>query len=63
MNKIILIILGGALAITFLVVIIDLFSMGFNDFLDKYIKKTLWLWLPFHALNRLLREFKEKHLK
>lgn len=29
---------------------------GTNQFLDKWAKKTLWLWLPFYALQRLIRE-------
>lgn len=27
-----------------------------NAFWDKWVKKTLWLWLPFYGLRRLLRE-------
>ncbi len=27
-----------------------------NAFLNKWTKKTLWLWLPFYALRRLIRE-------
>lgn len=46
-----------------LYVIISLFTMSLNDFLEKMIKKTLWLWLPFHALKRLTREFRDKYLK
>lgn len=30
-----------------------------NAFFDKWVKKTLWLWLPFHALRRLLKEVLE----
>lgn len=46
-----------------LYIIISLFTMSLNDFLEKMIKKTLWLWLPFHALKRLTRELKEKQMK
>jgi hypothetical protein len=31
--------------------------MTLNQFLEKTIVKTLWLWLPFHALKKLLKEF------
>jgi len=27
-----------------------------NNFLDEWMEKTLWMWLPFYALWRLLRE-------
>ena len=27
-----------------------------NTFLNKWAKKTTWLWLPFYALQRLIRE-------
>jgi len=27
-----------------------------NTFLDNFIKKTLWIWLPFYALYRLTNE-------
>jgi len=27
-----------------------------NAFLDKWAKKTDWIWLPFYALYRLIRE-------
>lgn len=29
--------------------------MTINDFVDKFLRKTLWIWLPFYALNRLVR--------
>jgi hypothetical protein len=45
------------------VVIINLLTMTLNDFLEKTIKKFLWLWLPFHALKRLSKEFRQKYLK
>lgn len=28
---------------------------GANAFWDKWVKKTLWLWLPFYALQRLVK--------
>ncbi|MFA6973337.1 MAG: hypothetical protein WC238_01175 [Parcubacteria group bacterium] len=27
-----------------------------HDFGDKWVKRTLWLWLPIHALLRLFKE-------
>ncbi len=29
---------------------------GANAFWDKWVNKTLWLWLPFYALQRLIKE-------
>jgi hypothetical protein len=29
---------------------------GANAFWDKWVKKTLWIWLPFYALQRLIKE-------
>jgi hypothetical protein len=29
---------------------------GANQFWDKWVKKTLWMWLPFYALQRLIKE-------
>ena len=38
-------------------VIFDLvFSVDTNAFLNNWAKKTTWLWLPFYALQRLIRE-------
>jgi hypothetical protein len=44
-------------------VAIKFFTQSFADFLDKGAKTTLWIWLPFKALQLLLREFREKKLK
>lgn len=27
-----------------------------NMFWDKWVGKTLWIWLPFYGLRRLIRE-------
>jgi len=27
-----------------------------NSFIDKWVTKTLWLWLPIHGLKRLIKE-------
>ena len=29
---------------------------GANPFFNKWTKKTLWIWLPFYALQRLIKE-------
>ncbi len=29
---------------------------GANPFLNKWAKKTVWIWLPFYALQRLIKE-------
>jgi len=34
--------------------------MTFNDFLDRFLRVTLWIWLPFHVLPGLLHDAKEK---
>jgi len=31
-----------------------------NTFFDNILKKTLWIWLPFWALNALIREVLNK---
>ncbi len=30
--------------------------MGISEFADNTLRKTLWIWLPFYALKRLLTE-------
>ena len=57
------IIVLGIIVIVIVNVIVKIFTMGLNDFLEKTIKKYVWLWLPFHAIKRLSREFREKYLK
>lgn len=27
-----------------------------NDFFEKWLRKTLWLWLPFYAFFALIQE-------
>ncbi len=29
---------------------------GANTFFNKWVKKLLWIWLPFYALQRLIKE-------
>ncbi len=31
-----------------------------NQFLDNFLRKTLWIWLPFVALYHLIKELAEK---
>jgi hypothetical protein len=31
-----------------------------NQFIDNFLRGTLWIWLPFYALFALLREAGEK---
>lgn len=31
-------------------------SGNINAFYDRWMRKTLWIWLPFYALQRLVRE-------
>ena len=37
--------------------------MDINKSADEFMRKTLWLWLPFYALLLLIREVKEKKKK
>ena len=30
-----------------------------NQFFDNFVRKTLWIWLPFYALYRLSNEIVE----
>lgn len=32
-------------------------AFNLNTWLDNFLKKTLWLWLPFYAFRVLLKEF------
>ncbi len=34
--------------------------MNINIELDKFLKRTLWLWLPFYALVSLVKDMREK---
>ena len=29
---------------------------GINGFMNNWTKKTLWIWLPFYAFQRLIKE-------
>jgi len=37
--------------------------MNLNSALDDFLKKTLWIWLPFYAFFRLIEEFGERKKK
>lgn len=40
-------------------ILIDLLIIcqgNINNFFDKWLKKTLWIWLPFYAFWRLTKE-------
>jgi hypothetical protein len=34
--------------------------MNLNADIDKFLKRTLWLWLPFYAFVALIKELREK---
>lgn len=34
--------------------------MNINKIIDDFLKKTVWLWLPFYALFHLIEEFGER---
>lgn len=57
------IIVGGVIFVLIAYIVFNLVTLTFSDFLEKAVKKTLWLWLPFHALSRLSKEFAEKYFK
>jgi len=54
------IIIGAIVFIFFFVIYFLLdFAMikgGANAFWDKWVRKTIWIWLPFYALQRLIKE-------
>lgn len=37
--------------------------MNLNKIIDDFLKKILWLWLPFYALFHLIEEFGERKKK
>ena len=34
--------------------------MNLNDKMDKFLKRTVWLWLPFYALFALIKDLQNK---
>lgn len=45
-----------ALLIFIIYLVYDFLSTNPNKFWDDWAKKTLWIWLPFYALQRLIKE-------
>lgn len=46
-----------AIALFLLYLLIDLFNTGnINSFIDNWLRKSLWIWLPFVAFWRLFKE-------
>lgn len=56
MTNLVVLIIFLAFVIFLLYLLIDLFRSGPNKFFDVWTKKTLWIWLPFYALRRLILE-------
>lgn len=51
----------GIIILLFLFLLYLLFDFitikgGANAFWDKWVRKTLWIWLPFYGLQRLIKE-------
>lgn len=44
--------------LSFLVyLLVDILNTGnINTFIDNWLRRTLWIWLPFYALWRLTKE-------
>ncbi|MEK7598369.1 MAG: hypothetical protein AAB487_01400 [Patescibacteria group bacterium] len=52
-----LLIIYVAIILFLIYLLIDLFQTGnINTFIDTWLRKSLWIWLPFYALWRLTRE-------
>jgi len=34
--------------------------MNLNSDIDKFLKRTIWLWLPFYAFVLLIKALREK---
>ena len=53
-----IIFLIAAAFIFIIYLMLDLITIkgGLNQFFDKWLRKTLWIWLPFYALQRLIKE-------
>jgi len=46
-----------AVVLFLLYLLIDLFNTGnINSFMDDWLRKSLWVWLPFVAFWRLFKE-------
>ena len=54
-----ILVLFSLLGIFILYLIFDfffIFGADINKFFDKWVDKTLWAWLPFYALPRLIKD-------
>lgn len=56
MNPYIILVIIIIIPILLVYLVYDLASSNPNAFMDKWAKKTLWIWLPFYALQRLIKE-------
>jgi hypothetical protein len=56
MNPYIFLLAVAAIFIFLIYLLVDFASSNPNAFMDKWAGKTLWLWLPFYALQRLIKE-------
>lgn len=48
------------LIILALYIIVDLLTKGVSTFVDRWIRRTAWLWLPIYALYALTKDFLKK---
>ena len=55
-NTVIAILVILSLALIYFTISFLFTKGGANAFWDKFVKKTLWIWLPFYALQRLVKE-------
>ncbi len=56
MNKYLVLILIGGIFFFSLYLIIEYIATNANLFWNKWSRKTLWIWLPFYAFQRLIKE-------
>ncbi len=56
-----LLIILGIIFVFIIYLIVDALKTGnINSFFDNWVKKTLWIWLPFYALKTLWKEVHKK---
>jgi hypothetical protein len=55
-GKILLFIFIGLMLVIIYFLIGMFLAKNINTYLDEWMEKTLWIWLPFYALWRLTRE-------
>ncbi|MFA6047237.1 MAG: hypothetical protein WCV59_04360 [Parcubacteria group bacterium] len=56
MNPYIILAIIIIIPIFIIYLVVDLTMTNPNAFMDKWAGKTKWIWLPFYALQRLIRE-------